>query len=91
MLQIPFMATLWRDVRFAVRTLTKSPGFSVTVILSLALGINVTSKILAGVSGTDALTFAAVVAIFAGIALAATILPARRATRVDPMQVLRYD
>jgi len=65
-------------------------GILVGVAIALGAG-SVTSKILAGVSGTDALTFAAVVAIFAAIALAATILPARRATHVDPMQVLRYD
>ena len=65
-------------------------GILAGVAIALSTG-NVTSKILAGVSGTDALTFVAVAAIFAAVACAATILPARRATRVDPMQVLRYD
>src|SRR5688500_11515733 len=51
----------------------------------------VMQKILFGVEPTDPATFAGVAAFLAAIALLASYLPARRATRVAPTEALRYD
>jgi putative ABC transport system permease protein len=39
------METLWQDLRYAFRTLGRSPGFAGTVVLTLALGIGVNSAL----------------------------------------------
>lgn len=41
------------------------------------------------VSATDPVTFVGVAVLFAGVALLASFIPARRAARIDPMAVLR--
>ena len=65
-------------------------GLGVVVGIGLALaGTRVLSSMLFGTSPTDALTFAAVAALLVTIAAGASLIPALRASRVDPLIALR--
>jgi len=67
-------------------------GTGLVLGLGLALGAGrLLGRILYGVKPSDPVTFAIVFAIMLGVGAAATFLPARRATRIDPMQALRQD
>jgi predicted permease len=65
-------------------------GLAVGVVLALGLG-QLLAKAMVGVSPRDPATFVAVAAILMFVALAACWVPARRASRVDPMIALRND
>jgi putative ABC transport system permease protein len=65
-------------------------GIAVGLLGALAVGGVVKSQLF-GVSATDPLTFLLVVLALGLVALAACYVPARRATRVDPLVALRYE
>jgi predicted permease len=67
-------------------------GAGVALGLAVAFGVTrLVSAMLYDVSATDLATFIAVSLLLALVALLACYLPARRATRVDPLAALRYE
>ncbi len=64
-------------------------GLSLGVVFALLL-THLIASLLYSVSVRDPLTFAVVAIILFGVAMIACYIPARRATRVDPMVALRY-
>lgn len=80
-----------------VQLLVLREGLGMTLVgvgigLIAALGLSrLMSDYVYGIKSTDPLTFAAATAVLVVIALLASYLPARRATRVDPIAALRHE
>ena len=64
----------------------------VVIGLIAALGVSrVLSSLLYGIRPTDPITYISVAFVLTAVTLLASYLPARRATKVDPMEALRYE
>ena len=83
--------------RFNILSLVLRHGITLTiagVLIGLAVSAAVTrflGSLLFQVGSTDGLTFAGVAVLLCAVALLACYLPARRATRVDPIVALRHE
>ena len=85
-------ATAWQILTLVIRN-----GMLLTLI-GVAMGIGgslamtkVLSGLLYGITATDPSTFFETAAIFVGVALVATYIPARRAAMIDPTVAFRYE
>jgi putative ABC transport system permease protein len=65
-------------------------GIGIGIVASIGL-TRVMQSFLFGVGATDAVTFIAVSALLIAVALVANYIPARKATRVNPVIALRYE
>jgi ABC-type antimicrobial peptide transport system permease subunit len=65
-------------------------GGVIGIVAALGIG-RVARSLLFGMEGHDPVVIGIVTVLLAGVALAAGYVPALRASRVDPMQALRYE
>jgi putative ABC transport system permease protein len=85
-------ADAWRVLRLMLRE-TAAPtlaGIAAGIALSIALG-RYLAAMLYDIRPTDPFTYGAVAALLLLVSLCASLVPARRATRVDPVAVLRTE
>jgi putative ABC transport system permease protein len=79
---------LWLVVRQGIGMATAG---AVVGILGAWLFRKATAQLVFGISPADPMTFLAAAAVLIGVALAASLVSARRALRIDPMIALRYE
>jgi ABC-type antimicrobial peptide transport system permease subunit len=65
-------------------------GLAAGILAALAAG-KILSSMLFQVSARDPLTIASVAIVLLLVSIAAALIPARRATRVDPISALRFE
>jgi len=65
-------------------------GLAAGLVASLGL-VRLLGSLLYGVTATDPIVLASVCAVLAAVTLTASLIPARRATRIDPIKALRYE
>jgi ABC-type antimicrobial peptide transport system permease subunit len=78
---------VWMTVRGVMMTVTAGLAAGLELSIGAAQGL---TNVLYRVSPTDPFTLVVVTIVLALVALAAALIPARRAARVNPLVVLRY-
>jgi putative ABC transport system permease protein len=75
----------------ALQGMAQAIGGSVAGIVGALLVSKLMAQMLYGVRPTDPVTFGGVAVVLGAAALVATLVPARRAIRIDPMEALRNE
>src|SRR6266542_321787 len=86
----------WSVIRASLREtmVVFGAGLAVGIIAAITavrLTTRFISDLLFGLTATDAINIGGAVVVMVGVALAACILPARRATRIDPLAAIRHE